>query len=181
MYTATVMRALISCPSDVDIADVRAVQAAIVRWNVLLGEQFGYVVVPVHWSEHASAAFGAPPQDILNEQLVDTVDFAIAIFWTKLGSPTASAQSGTTEEITRIANARKPVSVLRCLRPVDASNLDPKQFARLSTYLSELRGNALLLSYRDAGTLASQVDTILTRLVTHIPMNDPIEIDRDTA
>lgn len=180
-YTATVMRALISCPSDVDLADVRAVQAAIARWNVLLGEQFGSIVVPVHWSEHASAAFGSPPQDILNEQLVDTVDFAIAIFWTKLGSPTATAQSGTAEEITRIAASGKPVSVLRCLRPVDASDLDPEQFARLGAYLKELRGHALLLSYRDAGTLASQVDTILTRLVTHVPTNVPIEINRDSA
>ncbi|MGH3450921.1 MAG: hypothetical protein ACRDQW_09345 [Haloechinothrix sp.] len=174
-YTAKVLRALISCPSDVDIRDVRAVQAAIARWNVLLGEQFGSIVVPVHWSEHASAAFGSPPQDILNEQLVDTVDFAIAIFWTRLGSPTSAAQSGTAEEITRIAAAGKSVSVLRCLRPVDASNLDAEQFASLGVYLKDLRGHALLLSYRDAGTLASQVDTILTRLVTHIPLNAPLD------
>lgn len=180
-YTATVLRALISCPSDVDISDVRAVQAAMGRWNVLLGQQFGTIVIPVHWSEHASAAFGSPPQDILNEQLVDTVDFAIAIFWNRLGSPTSSAQSGTAEEIDRMATAGKPVSVLRCLRPVNAADLDPDQFAKLGAYLRQLRGQALLLSYRDTGTLAGQVDTILTRLVSHVPLIVPSDIGGKTA
>jgi hypothetical protein len=52
------------------------------RWNVLLGEQFQHVVVPVSWSEHAAAEFGQPPQDILNRQLVDVADLGIAVFWT---------------------------------------------------------------------------------------------------
>lgn len=180
-YTATVLRALISCPSDVEISDVRAVQAAMGRWNVLLGQQFGTIVIPVHWSEHASAAFGSPPQDILNEQLVDTVDFAIALFWNRLGSPTPSAQSGTADEIDRIARAGKPVSVLRCLRPVNAAELDPEQFTSLGHYLRQQRGHALVLSYRDTGTLAGQVDTILTRLVSHAPLLGPGGLRGDAA
>lgn len=168
-YTAKVLRALISCPSDVDLNDVRAIQTAIGRWNVLLGEQFGAIVVPVHWSEHASAAFGSPPQVILNEQLVDTVDFAIAIFWARLGSPTMAAESGTAEEINRIFAAGKPVSVLRCVRPVDQDSLDPAQLAHLQRYLDEIKARALVLKYVDHGSLATHVDTILTRLVTRTP------------
>lgn len=170
---------MISCPSDVDIHDVRAIQTAIGRWNVLLGERLGAIVVPVHWSEHASAAFGAPPQQILNEQLVDNVDFAIALFWTRLGSPTAAAQSGTAEEINRISAAGKPVSVLRCIRPADGSTLDPEQLSSLNAYLKDLRGRALLLTYADSGSLATQVDTILTRLVTHDHRNTPIDMNRN--
>lgn len=168
-YSARVLRALISCPSDVDLDDVRTIQAAIGRWNVLLGEQFNAIIVPVHWSEHAAAAFGAPPQMILNEQLVDTVDFAIAVFWARIGSPTLSERSGTAEEISRIYSAGRPVSILRCTRPLDYRTLDPAQLSQLEEYLHELRSRALLLSYSDSGSLATQVDTILTRLVTNIP------------
>lgn len=165
-YQARVLRALIACPRDVDLDDVRAIQTAIGRWNVLLGEQFHSIVVPVHWSEHAAAAFGAPPQEILNEQLVDTVDFGIAIFWSRLGSPTTAAKSGTAEEINRITAAGKPLSVLRCARPIDDAHVDPHQLATLKAYLDSLRGHALILTYHDPGTLATHVDTILTRLVT---------------
>lgn len=171
-YPATVLRALISCPSDVAIDDVRGIQTAIGRWNVLLGERFGAIVVPVHWSEHAAAAFGAPPQDILNEQLVDTVDFGIAVFWSRLGSPTQVAESGTAEEINRIAAARKPLSVLRCTRPAEAVSVDPQQLAGLAAYLDELRGHALILSYRDDAELASRVDTVLTRTVAELTKGD---------
>ncbi|MDV6013309.1 hypothetical protein [Haloechinothrix sp. LS1_15] len=168
-HHAMVFRALISCPSDVDVEDIRAIQAAITRWNVLLGERFGAVVIPVQWNEHAAAAFGAPPQEIVNEQLVDTVDLAIAVMWTRLGSPTPEAESGTVEEINRISAAGKPVSILRCSRPVDWSALDARQLTRLDQYLSEIKGHALILKYADPGTLATQVDTVLTRLVTREP------------
>lgn len=174
-YQARVLRALISCPSDVDLDDVRAIQTAIGRWNVLLGEQFRSTVVPVHWSEHAAAAFGAPPQQILNEQLVDTVDFGIAIFWSRLGSPTKAAKSGTAEEINRITDAGKPLSILRCTRPVESSKLDPYQITSLEAYLKSVRGQALILTYDDPATLATHVDTILTRLVTHEHTGPPAE------
>ncbi|WP_141134631.1 hypothetical protein [Haloechinothrix alba] len=168
-HHAMVFRALISCPADIELDDIRAIQAAITRWNVLLGERFGSIVIPVQWSEHAAAAFGAPPQEIVNEQLVETVDLAIAVLWTRLGAPTPDAESGTVEEINRISAAGKPVSVLRCARPVDWASLDSGQLTRLDQYLTELKAHALILKYADTGSLATQVDTILTRLVTHEP------------
>ncbi|MGH3908409.1 MAG: hypothetical protein ACRDTE_30120 [Pseudonocardiaceae bacterium] len=117
-YRSTVVQVLISCPGDVSPGDLSTVHKAITRWNVLLGEQFEHVVVPVSWSEHAASEFGEPPQDILNRQLVDVVDLGIAIFWNRLGTRTDHAESGTAEEIQRLYEAGKPVSVLRCYRPV---------------------------------------------------------------
>jgi len=160
-FAATTLRALISCPGDVTREDLAVVHQAITRWNVLLGEQFAHVVIPVSWSEHAAAEFGEPPQDILNRQLVDVVDLGIAIFWNRLGTPTVNAESGTAEEIARLAEAGRPVSVLRCNKPVPPSG-DHAERARLDEYLTGIFGQALVVGYDSDARLSSQVDTILT-------------------
>lgn len=165
-YNAVVLRMLVSCPGDVTKDDLAALHKMINRWNVLLGEQFGCVVVPVTWNEHAAAEFGDPPQDILNRQLVDVVDFAIAIFWGRLGSPTRNAESGTAEEIQRLHEANKQVSVLRCDRPVLREQEDLPERLRLQEYLRSLYPTNLLMSYEDEAGLSNQVNTILTRLAT---------------
>lgn len=164
-YCSTALRVLISCPGDVPPHDLSVVHKAITRWNVLLGEQFEHVVVPVSWSEHAASEFGEPPQDILNRQLVDVVDLGIAIFWNRLGTKTSHAESGTAEEISRLHDAGKPVSVLRCNHPVSPRG-DHEERARLDRYLKELFGSALLMNYETDAELAAQIDTILTRMVT---------------
>lgn len=56
---------------------------------------------------------------------------------------------------------------MRCTRPVESSKLDPYQITSLEAYLKSVRGQALILTYDDPATLATHVDTILTRLVTH--------------
>lgn len=165
-YTAVVLRMLVSCPGDVTKDDLAALHRMINGWNVLLGEQFGCVVVPVTWNEHAAAEFGEPPQDILNRQLVDVVDFAIAIFWGRLGSPTRNAESGTAEEIQRLHEAGKPVSILRCDRPVPREKEDLPERVRLQEYLHSLYPTSLLMSYDDEAGLSNQLNTILTRLAT---------------
>ncbi|MDQ4103056.1 MAG: hypothetical protein M3186_04875, partial [Actinomycetota bacterium] len=145
-FLSTTLRALISCPGDVMPEDLAVVHQAITRWNVLWGEQVGHVVIPVSWSEHAAAEFGEPPQDILNRQLVDVVDLGIAIFWSRLGTPTDNAESGTAEEIKRLAEAGRPVSVLRCNRSVPPKG-DHAERARLDEYLKEIFGQALVVPY----------------------------------
>ncbi len=55
-------------------------------------------MLPISWGQHAAAVFGRPPQEIINEQLVDECDGCIAIFHMRLGTATESAESGTAEE-----------------------------------------------------------------------------------
>lgn len=164
-FQATTLQLLISCPGDVEQEDLAAVRKAITRWNVLHGEAMEHVVVPVHWSDHASAEFGRPPQTIVNDQLVSVVDVGIALFWGRLGTPTADAASGTAEEIIVLHDAGKPVSVLRCTRPLPARG-DHAERGRLAEYFrDEIEPRGLVVDYDSAAALEQQVDTMLTRLV----------------
>jgi hypothetical protein len=93
-YQGTVRRCLISSPSDVPEADLAIVHKTINHWNGIYGERYGSVIIPISWGSHAAAEFGRGPQAILNDQLVDSCDMCIAMFWARLGTPTAENESG---------------------------------------------------------------------------------------
>src|ERR1017187_1743877 len=103
-YSVLARRLLISCPGDVPDSDLHLVQQAINRWNGIYGEQFGAAIIPISWGTHAAAEFGDAPQDLLNKQLVDRCDICLALFANRLGTPTASADSGTDLRVAYSAN-----------------------------------------------------------------------------
>jgi hypothetical protein len=45
---------------------------------------------------------------VINRQVLADCDLLVAIFWTRIGSPTGSALSGTVEEIEKHLKAEKP-------------------------------------------------------------------------
>lgn len=165
-FSASVVRLLISCPGDIPAADIAIVQQAITKWNGIYGENFGAVVIPIMWSAHAAAAFGRPPQVELNDQIVDRCDICIAMFGSRLGTPTTAAVSGTAEEIERLSGAGKYVGILRSRRPIDPGRIDAAQMASLQTYLEALRPRSLILQYADDAELRDQVEKILVAAVS---------------
>lgn len=100
-----------------------------------------------------------PPQDIIDEQLVDVCDMGIALFANRLGTPTGNFPSGTASEIERLSDADKPVGVLWSRRRVDPSEIDLEQAQHLKEYLDKLSKNGLLKTYRKKYELAREVQT----------------------
>ena len=164
-FRATAYRLLLSAPGDVRDEDIAAATRAIERWNALYGVGSAAVVIPTTWIDHSAARFGDRPQSVLNEQLVDTADIVIAIFWNRLGSPTGEAESGTIEEIARADSRGARVGILRAERPVKQEEVDPEQLTRLREYFATIRGEALFLGYEDVAGLARHVEAILNQAV----------------
>ena len=54
------------------------------------------------------AAVRNSPQAVLNHQLVQKSDMLVGMFWTKLGTGTGVAESGTVEEIDQFVSAARP-------------------------------------------------------------------------
>jgi hypothetical protein len=153
------------------------IQQSINRWNGVYGEQFGSIIMPISWGTHAAAEFGQPPQQILNRQLVDKCDACIAIFANRLGTPTDLHESGTAEEISRLSESGKYVSVLRCRRPVDASTIDLAQATRLNEYISGIESSALILDYSNDADLARHVEMILIAAVSREEARNDFQLE----
>ena len=89
---------LISCPGDIK-EEVTLIESAVDEFNELYAETLGITIKTRHWSKSSYAQSGGKPQALLNEQFVNKCDAAVAIFWTRFGSPTDEYGSGTEEEI----------------------------------------------------------------------------------
>jgi nucleoside 2-deoxyribosyltransferase len=81
---------------------------------------------------------GDHPQSILNRQLVDRCDLLVAVFRTRLGTPTPHGPSGTAEEIERFIASRKPVLLYK-LNGREDGDTDLHQLAALNEFMASLR------------------------------------------
>lgn len=100
---------LLSCPGDAYEACFGAVRNAISRFNDRAEQCRGIRLNLLHWSGDSFPQAGKPAQQLLNAQIVDKADMAIAIFWTRFGTPTDGYGSGTEEEIARLIKSEKQV------------------------------------------------------------------------
>lgn len=126
-YSANVYRILISSPSDVR-DEVNIIFKEIYRWNDLYSEKEHIVLLPVRWETHSSSRLGGDPQDLLNQQIVDQCDALIGVFWTRLGTKTKNAESGTLEEIKRIGEQNKLIMLYFSDKNINPSEIDFSQY-----------------------------------------------------
>lgn len=163
-YPTLTLHLLISAPSDLPPGDMAVIRTTISQWNLNFGRAVGLTVLPVSWTVHAVAEFGERPQAILNHQIVEEADLAVALFCDRLGTPTGEAESGTAEEIRILVEAGKSVAVLvnsAPRAPLDGTALAERQ--RLSDYLDNLRKTGLVLGYGRDGELVGHLNNFLSR------------------
>ena len=91
--------------------------------------------MPLGWETHATPEMGDRPQAIINGQLLKKADLLIAIFWTRIGSPTGAAKSGTVEEIEEHIGAGKPAMIYFSSAPVRPDSIDEKQYSALREFM----------------------------------------------
>src|SRR5687768_7296530 len=97
-FPAQVLRVMIASPSDLSEERLAATEA-INEWNAQHSAAERTILLPVKWETHAIPRAGARPQEVINQQLVQSADILLGLFWTKLGTSTGVAESGTVEEI----------------------------------------------------------------------------------
>ena len=90
----------ISSPGDVAAERTAALQV-VAELNEFCLETTGRVLEPIAWEERARPAVGVDPQDVINRELgpvIGKADIFVCILWSRLGTPTERAASGTAEE-----------------------------------------------------------------------------------
>jgi len=133
-------------PSDVE-REVGAAQEVIYDWNRQHGEANGFWVKHQHWSSDAHPSLAGRAQSVINHQLIDDSDILVAIFWSRLGTPTGVADSGTQEEILRGVRLGKKVLVyFSRLEPLPA-DADAEQIDRLDGFRQDLQAKGLCWSF----------------------------------
>ena len=179
-FNATVVRILIASPSDTAAARA-ALREALEDWNSLHAENDGAMVLPVMWERDAVPEMGDRPQAIINRQLVDVADMLIALFWTRLGTPTSEAESGTAEEVERFLDAGKPVLLYFSAEPVLPDSVDPEQHRRLVEFRKSMEDRGLIDRFSTAEELRRKASAAVTRTIRERFSMSLLEADPDAA
>lgn len=145
-YKAKVIKVMIATPSDV-ARERQLVRDVVYEWNYVHSEDKDIVLLPVGWESHASPSMEDRPQSIINKQVLKNCDILIAVFWTRLGSPTGKAASGTVEEIEEHLKAGKPAMIYFSSVPVVLESVDQKQYEALKKFKEECRQRGLIAEY----------------------------------
>lgn len=181
-FDAKVFKVLIASPGDVE-EEREAIPDVIARWNNTNAETSGIVLLPVKWETHSAPLLGERPQGILNNQLVNSCDMAIGVFWTRLGSPTGASESGTAEEIEWFINNEKPVMVYFSSRAVDPKKLDLDQYRALKDFEKKMQKLGLTGSYNSITDfkerLFDQISINVRRLKEGAPI--PVPTHKEAA
>ena len=144
--TGLIFRALIASPSDC-AQERKIIPEVIAAWNAVHSIDCGAIVEPVLWETHSRPAFGDRPQEVINQQLVESCDLVIGAFWTKLGTPTGNAESGTAEEIEQFRSSGKPVLLYFSSAPAVPESVDRDQYDALIEYRDRLGESGLYSRY----------------------------------
>ncbi len=163
-FQTSTFNILIASPSDLS-EERKAAREAIHEWNDLHAEAEGVMLMPLMWETHAMPGAGGRPQEIINKQLVAKSDLLIGLFWTKMGTNTGVAESGTVEEINEIIAAGKPAMLYFSTRPINPQTIDVNQMQRLKTFRDETYRNALAGTFASPSELRQTLVRDLTRRV----------------
>src|ERR1700680_239228 len=167
-------------PTDV-AKEIALAAEAINDWNCQHGEQRGFWVKHQHWSTDSYPDAQETGQGAINKQLIDSTDILVAIFWSRIGTPTASAESGTVEEIQRAIAAGKKVMVyFSDLEPLPAG-ASIEQVKRLSGFREQLRTHRSCWTFQSRSGFRDDFATHLALMLNDFPLGQKSRAHRPRA
>lgn len=159
---------LVSCPGDVNDV-VELVKQVVDQFNETYSAVLAIRLNARHWSKDSYNQSGGKAQELLNKQFIHDCDAAIAVFWTRFGSPTDRYGSGTEEEIEDMLASGKQVFLYFCEKPIKPelllNNNARAQYKKVKTYQQGYaEGKGIYAAY-------SSDDEFKQKLFAHLSMH----------
>lgn len=148
--STTTYSLLISCPGDIK-DEIKIIKEKAEDFNRAFGEINNVKIETKHWSKDSYPESGGKPQELLNKQFIRDCDLAVAIFWTKFGTPTDEYGSGTEEEIELLIKAGKQVFVYFSNSPISPDDIDAQQHERVKKFKESFKSRGIYREYNDIG------------------------------
>lgn len=176
---SVVFEVLIASPSDV-VEERRILAEVLEDWNSANSRAQSTSLQALRWELDAMPASGSRPQEILNRQLVENADILMAVFWTRLGTPTGRAPSGTVEEIDHFRNLGKPV-LLYFSEAAIPHDHDPEQFRLLNEYRNGLKADTFYQTFYSPEDLRRRAARDLARTINKLTSTPDLSVRTDTG
>ena len=153
---------LISCPGDASNA-VDVIKSVVEEFNQQFSDALGISIRWRYWKNSIFAESGGKPQDLLNKQIVDASDLAVAIFKTRFGSPTDNYGSGTEEEIERMLSDGRQVFMFFDESPVSPSDINPTEYQKVQVFKEKYKDKGIFWTYKSEDEFRNVFRAHITR------------------
>ena len=174
-YEAQAYNVMIASPGDVTVE--RAIVREIIHeWNGMHSESARIILMALGWETNSAPVTGDRGQGIINSQILSRSDLLVAIFWTRIGTPTTEAVSGTAEEIQEHLKAGKPAMIYFSNAPVRPDSVDDSQYRSLQEFKTWCQNNGLIETFDDQQDFR---DKFRRQLATLINTHDLFESQRE--
>ena len=132
----------VASPSDV-LAEREIVKNVVDELNQTFCKPLQLHLEMIGWENATYPAFGDYPQGVINSQIGDEYDIFIGILWSRFGTPTKNALSGTQEEFERVLTRfhnDKNVEICFYFKTddLDPYKIDLDQFKKVKEFKSSL-------------------------------------------
>lgn len=152
----TNLRIFLSSPGD--LSDERKIYKTIIdESNDILSDSNSDIRLElVTWENDTYPSLGKDAQSIINEQIGDDYDIFVGLMWTRFGTPTPRAGSGTEEEfnlaldkLTSNPSNTRILFYFKDALPESLSKIDPEQLEKVNEFKKQLQSKGLLGTYND--------------------------------
>ena len=137
---------LISCPGDIT-TEIGIIDDAVTQFNALYSDALGISVRTKHWRKNSYAQSGGKPQALLNEQFVNDCDAAVAILWTRFGTPTDKYGSGTEEEVEIMLSSCKQVFMYFSDKSLSPSQMNEESYKKVQAFRNKYKDRGVYFTY----------------------------------
>lgn len=137
---------LISCPGDIR-NEITSIEETVQEFNEMYSDTLGISIKTKHWKKSSYSQSGGKPQALLNDQFVKNCDAAVALFWTRFGTPTDDYGSGTEEEIEIMLNSGKQVFMYFSDKSLPPSQQNAEEYKRVQAFMEKYKDKGIYFSY----------------------------------
>ncbi len=149
--TETVLRVFVASPSDVK-QEVATIEVVIKELNAALARHVGVRLEMATWRTDVLPGVSTDTQAVINEQIGEDYDIFIGILWTRFGSTTTRAGSGTEEEFdlayARYQQQPKDLRIMIYFKrsAISPDNIEPEQLGAVESFRKQLGEKGTLYS-----------------------------------
>lgn len=137
---------LISCPEDIT-SEISVIEDAVLQFNTQFSDALGISIRTKHWRKNSYAQSGGKPQALLNEQFVNDCDAAVAVLWTRFGTPTDEYGSGTEEEVEIMLSSGKQVFMYFSDKPLSPSQMNEESYKKVQAFRDKYKDRGIYFTY----------------------------------
>lgn len=175
-----IVNVIIASPSDLQ-EERDSIPALFNSWNSTKSD---ILIEPIMWESGVVPAMGDHPQSIINDQIIDKGDLLVAMFWSKIGTPTPNAKSGTIDEIKEFISKKGGLRamVYFCDRPLPhgPNEIDHKELQKLQEFRDEMTSQGLHRNYKTVSEFTGLLYRHLDAKVAHFINGElPLPVDKN--